>query len=196
MAYSAGFHPHPKISYAGAAPTGAASEAEYVEIGLAVACDPDAVRAALDQALPPGLDVLQVVAAAPGSLADRLEASVWQIELPGVTPEQAGAALEAFLAQSEVQVERVTKSGRRSVDVRVAVLRATVVDSGVGNQTAAPPCAIMQLVVRHLTPSARPDDILTAIRSVAALAPTAPAMVTRLAQGPLNVENDSVEDPL
>src|SRR5436305_1819116 len=35
MAYSAGFSPHPKISYAGAAPTGVASEAEYLEIGLA-----------------------------------------------------------------------------------------------------------------------------------------------------------------
>ena len=32
MAYSAGFHPHPKVSYANAAPTGVASEAEYVEI--------------------------------------------------------------------------------------------------------------------------------------------------------------------
>ncbi|MEI8261382.1 MAG: TIGR03936 family radical SAM-associated protein, partial [Actinomycetes bacterium] len=29
MAYSAGFHPHPKVSYANAAPTGVASEAEY-----------------------------------------------------------------------------------------------------------------------------------------------------------------------
>ena len=35
MAFSAGFTPHPKISYLGAAPTGAASEAGYVEIGLA-----------------------------------------------------------------------------------------------------------------------------------------------------------------
>ena len=34
MAYSSGFHPHPRISYANAAPTGAASEAEYAEIGL------------------------------------------------------------------------------------------------------------------------------------------------------------------
>ena len=33
--FSAGFTPHPKISWLGAAPTGVASEAEYVEIGLA-----------------------------------------------------------------------------------------------------------------------------------------------------------------
>src|ERR671938_2104569 len=52
MAFSAGFSPHPKISYIGAAPTGAASEAEYVEIGVAERCDPEALRQALDAALP------------------------------------------------------------------------------------------------------------------------------------------------
>jgi uncharacterized protein (DUF2344 family) len=35
------------------APPGAASEAEYLEIGLAAACDPDKVKEALDAALPP-----------------------------------------------------------------------------------------------------------------------------------------------
>src|SRR5438270_13005495 len=59
MAYSAGFSPHPKISYAGAAPTGVASEAEYLEIGLAEQRETDAVAAALDAALPPGLDIVE-----------------------------------------------------------------------------------------------------------------------------------------
>lgn len=57
MAYSSGFSPHPRISYANAAPTGAASEAEYCEIGLTTPCDADRVRDALNAALPSGLDV-------------------------------------------------------------------------------------------------------------------------------------------
>src|SRR3954453_22885018 len=61
MAFSAGFSPHPKVSYAGAAPTGVASEAEYLEISVTQRCDPERVRAALDEALPPGLDILEVV---------------------------------------------------------------------------------------------------------------------------------------
>src|SRR5215831_8301590 len=52
VAYSQGFSPHPKISYASAAPTGVASEAEYLEIGLQAVVDPDELRAALDAALP------------------------------------------------------------------------------------------------------------------------------------------------
>lgn len=40
MAYSAGFTPHPKVSYANAAPTGTGSEAEYLEIALTQTRDP------------------------------------------------------------------------------------------------------------------------------------------------------------
>src|SRR3954453_4380925 len=52
IAFSAGFSPHPKVSYVGAAPTGTASEAEYLEIGLAEAREPAEVKTALDAALP------------------------------------------------------------------------------------------------------------------------------------------------
>src|SRR6476469_4216860 len=84
MAFSAGFHPHPQVSYANAAPTGTASEAEYFEISVTERVDPEAVRAALDDALPDGLDVLEVVRAGPGALADRLQASDWVIDFAGV----------------------------------------------------------------------------------------------------------------
>src|ERR1700742_4795334 len=71
MGYSAGFSPHPKISYVGAAPTGVASEAEYLEIGLSRAVDIEQLRAAIDAALPAGLDIVAAVAAASGSLTER-----------------------------------------------------------------------------------------------------------------------------
>src|SRR3954466_6457186 len=67
MAYSSGYSPHPRISYATASPTGAASEAEYLEIALAEVCVPDLVATELDTALPPGLDVVAVVEAGSGS---------------------------------------------------------------------------------------------------------------------------------
>src|SRR4029450_6632735 len=61
IAYSQGFSPHPKISYASAAPTGVASEAEYLEIGLRRGGAPGRLREALDAALSPGLDVVDAV---------------------------------------------------------------------------------------------------------------------------------------
>ena len=106
MAFSAGFTPHPKISYLGAAPTGAASEAEYLEIGLAERRDPEQVRAALDAALPDEVAVLEAVEAAEGtgSLADRIDAALWRVELPGVEPADLERAVAAFLAAESVEV--------------------------------------------------------------------------------------------
>jgi len=190
MAYSAGFSPHPKVSYANAAPTGVASEAEYVEIGVAVRCDPERVRAALDEALPTGFDVVEVVEARTPDFVNRLEASLWRIELPGIAQEEADRAAERFLGESEVLVERVMKNGLRTFDARSAVLVAA------SPEAEDPTCAILTLVVRHGTPSVRPDDVISAFRRVADLVPPKPPRVTRLAQGPLDEDGASVTDPL
>ena len=122
MAYSAGFSPHPKISYANSAPTGVASEAEYVEIGVAAACDPGRVRVALDEALPTGLDIVEVVEARTPDFVQRLEASRWRFELLGMNADEVRTCVEALLAAPEVEVERLTKQGLRRFDARGAVV--------------------------------------------------------------------------
>jgi radical SAM-linked protein len=200
MAYSAGFNPHPKVSYANAAPTGAASEAELVELALAERCDLEQLRTALDESLPPGLDVIAVVEAAGGALADRLEAGRWVLALPGVEPVAAAVAVERFLAAPVVEVERLTKNGLRRFDARGAVVRLELATPGIlpapHEPPAVDPCAILDLVVRHGTPAVRPDDVLAGLRSVADLVPPLPVLATRLAQGPLDPQTGNVGDPL
>ncbi|WP_043264323.1 TIGR03936 family radical SAM-associated protein [Streptomyces sp. CT34] len=195
MAYSAGFTPHPKVSYANAAPTGTGSEAEYLEIQLTARRDPEKLRDLLDESLPTGLDVIDAVEAHTSGLADRLQASVWEIRLDGVAAEEAGRAVEAFLAAEEVQVERRTKNGMRSFDARGAVARLEAA-AAEGDRPDGNACAILRLVVRHLTPAVRPDDVLSGLRATADLAPPVPAAVTRLAQGLLDEETGAVTDPL
>jgi len=203
VAFSGGFTPHPKISYAGAAATGVASEAEYLEIGLTATCDPARVRADLDAALPPGLDIVDVVPVRagrgdapvkPSAFAERLEASEWRIRLDGVAEGDAAAAVAAFMAAESIEVERLTKKGRRRFDVRAAV-SACELDRRAA-EAADAPCAILRMVVRHSTPAVRPDDILTGLRQVADLAPPSPPLVTRLAQGPLDADTGGLADPL
>ena len=192
MAYSAGFHPHPKISYVGASPTGAASEAEFLEIALRRVVDLERLTADLDAALPPGIDVLEAVEVGPGagSLAERMVASHWRVELVDVPGPDLEHALAAFLAQDSVLIERLTKNGRRSIDARAAVVRAgTVCD------TSADGRAILDMVVRQVTPAVRPDDVLAALQSVADLAPATASLAVRLAQGPLD-DSAEVGDPL
>jgi radical SAM-linked protein len=188
MAFSAGFSPHPKVSWVGAAATGVASEAEYVEIALAEHREPEQVRQALDASLPDGIDLVEAVTAQPGtSLPDLVTASLWRIELPGVAVPDAERAVAAFLDAPAVEVERMTKSGRRVFDARQAVAGLTVAD-GAG-------CAILTVVVQHVTPAVRPDDVLTGLRAVSDLAIPVPPSVTRLAQGPLTADGE-VGDPL
>ncbi|MEW1641760.1 MULTISPECIES: TIGR03936 family radical SAM-associated protein [unclassified Streptomyces] len=214
MAYSAGFTPHPKVSYANAAPTGTGSEAEYLEIALTAERDPDKLRELLDESMPVGLDIVDAVEARTSGLADRLTASVWELRLDGVAPEDAERAVAAFNAAESVEVQRMAKNGMRTFDARPAVAslhamsvtpdaRPAASGGSTGAAEAAPldgpndqACAILRLVVRHVTPAVRPDDVLSGLRAVADLAPPVAAAVTRLAQGLFDEETGTVTDPL
>jgi len=199
IAFSVGFTPHPKISYANAAPTGVASEAEYLEIAVTRELDPGKVRDDLDASLPPGLDVDEVVLALTPDFADRLQASRWQIALPGVPGSHLEDVVQKLLAADEVMVQRMTKSGLRTFDARQPVLAAVV-----GTDLADGPSirgesdtgyAILTAVVRHVVPAVRPDDVLAALRQVADLVPPDPPRITRLAQGPLRSDGVEIGDP-
>jgi radical SAM-linked protein len=196
VAFSAGFSPHPKISYAGGAPTGTASEAEYLELALTRACAPPDVRDRLDAALPDGMDVIEVQELGDNPRAEgtlRPEGSQWRVVLPGVSPGDAARAVQAFLDAPSVTVERLTSKGTRRLDARAAVVTLELDRRATPEEDAE--CAILRMVVRHLTPAVRPDDILAALGTVSegtvsedtvsALRPSSPPLVTRLAQGAL-----------
>lgn len=198
MAFSAGFHPHQKISYAGAAPTGTASEAEYFEIQVTERVDPEALRAALDEALPDGLDILEVVVAGPGSLAERLQGSRWRFEFDGLDSGELEAAVARLKDAGIAEVTRTFKTGPKTFDVLAAVVDLAVepADTSAAALPGTGPCAILNLVVRSTTPTVRPDDVLTALRAVAGFTPPRPPRVTRLAQGPIDDADAGVADPL
>jgi hypothetical protein len=153
IAYSAGFSPHPKISYAGGAPTGVASEAEYLSLALTARQAETQVCQRLDAALPDGIDVIEVtdlgqgqgglgggvppVAEGSGGLSGssprvgtlHLEASEWRVVLPGVSHAAAEQAVASFLTLGEAPVERLTDKGVRCLDARAAVVEMNVIDA-------------------------------------------------------------------
>ena len=183
IAYSAGFTPHPKISYAGGAPTGVASEAEYLSLALTARQAETQVCQRLNAALPDGIDVIDVTEDARGGVpAERRRGRCasatwkpreWRVVLPGVGPAAAGRAVAGFLALGEAPVERLTDKGVRRLDARAAVVEMNVSD---GTDTADPDggqraaatgnedCAILRMVVLHTAPAVRPEDVLTALR--------------------------------
>ena len=181
MAYSSGFSPHPRISYANAAPTSAASEAEYVELGLKEVCEPAKVVAALNEVMPTGFVMLDAADALPESLGDLLQASDWVVRLDGADPSVLAAAVDDLLGRDEFLVERMTKNGMRTFDVRSAIVTLAVDGD--------------TLVLRSIPqiPLVRPDDVVTALRLIDERVPERP-LLTRLSQGPLR--DGEIGDPL
>ena len=196
VAHSHGFSPHPRLSWIGAAPTGAASEAEYLEIGLTRPLDPAdlAARAGRRAARRPGR----------ARRRRRPRARRWpsgSTRASGASscPESArttcARAVAALQAADAVVVERVTPSGRRQVDVRAALVGVTLSAPGSMSAPDTTDCAIMTAVVRQTTPAVRPDDVLGALDVVAGLKLPAPAKATRMAQGLLD-DRGRLTDPL
>lgn len=191
IAYSAGFHPHPRISYANAAPTGAASEAEYVELAVTRVVDPSGVAAALNASLPEGLDVIDVADAAdlPGALADHLQGSVWALRFRGAQPGGLTATelddlVTTFLAAPQLLVTRMMKKGPRELDVREAVLDLVRAPGPVPGVTAEEGDVILLASVLHTTPTVRPEEIWMALRELAGTDLARP-VGTRVRQGPV-----------
>ena len=133
------------------------------------------------------MDVLDAVSAEAGtSLADRIDASAWRIELPGIEPEvlARGGARRSW-PPPKCWSSGMTKQGRRTFDARGAVATIEVIkgDGGTFRGLAAP-CAILDLVVRQVTPSVRPDDVLSGLRVVADLEPPVPPAGDPAGTGP------------
>jgi radical SAM-linked protein len=212
IAYSAGFTPHPRLSYLGAAPTGAASQAEYLQLRLWQRMEPTAVVEALGRVLPRDLPLFEAVEwddAARGDLTELLTDSRWHLEFPpwsGSGPEAQALekAVIAFLKLDRYQAEQVRTGpaggenrGRynskppRLVDVRQAV--RTMVP-GVSQPADREGYAILDLVLRHATPAVRPEDVYAALLNVGLAAPVA-HRATRLAQGRYTVETGTIQDP-
>lgn len=176
IAYSEGFSPHPKVSFAEALPLGYASVGEYAELTFATAIPLEASMAALNAAFPDGLCVVAAQEAPEGAakLAKRLQASCWELDYPAeVSPDVLQRAVEASLAASALPVARERKGETTTVDLR-PTLHALAAEG-----------RIVRAVLHHVEPQVRPTELHDALRQAQGAAATLaePALVTRIAQG-------------
>ena len=109
LAYSEGFNPQPRMSFAAALPVGCTSDHEELDIVLSPPCAIDVVKANLDRALPPGMKVISIeeIALNAPALQVQLQAAEFEItvegeETIGLLPERVAQ----FLAATEVMRDR------------------------------------------------------------------------------------------
>ena len=123
MAYSSGFNPHPRISYAGAAPTGLGQRGRVPRDRPGRGRRPGrrCARCSPRRCPPASTWSRSSTSPRPGALADLLEASRWRIETD-LAREAVARAVEPSSRLESVVVERMTKKGLREFDCRAAVL--------------------------------------------------------------------------
>ena len=109
LAYSEGFNPQPRLTFAAALPVGCTSDHEELDIVLSPPCAIDEVKANLDRALPPGMKVISIeeMALNAPALQVQLQAAEFEItvegeETIGLLPERVAQ----FIAAPEVRRDR------------------------------------------------------------------------------------------
>jgi radical SAM-linked protein len=176
IAYSEGFSPHPKVSFAEALPLGYASQGEYAELTFAASLPLGTAVAALNAAFPDGVAVLSAHEVPDGApkMAKRLQASCWDLRYPPtVDPDRLSAAVAAALRADALSVERERKGESVSVDLRPAV------------HALAAEERVVRAVLHHVEPQVRPTELHLALASTDSElgALPEPELVMRLAQG-------------
>jgi len=157
VAFSQGFHPLPKITFASALPVGCTSDCELMDVVLSEPMDPSGVMARLVPALPAGVavtSVAQVPLNAPALQAELRWAEYVVTVETGGAPEQIEQKVQAFLAAPTLPRERRGKS----YDLRPLVLSLVV--EAVRDSSAR---IVMRLLADASAGTGRPDEVLAAL---------------------------------
>jgi radical SAM-linked protein len=136
LRHSEGFHPMPRIVFAGALPVGMESLMEIVDVELDDHLTPLEVMEGLNRMLPQGIEILEAeevpFSSAPSSFTLR---SIYWIPLDHLlSREEVVTKIEKVLEKREFVIDQERKEKRRSVDVRPLIERMEVRENGVGSE--------------------------------------------------------------
>nr|WP_320025885.1 TIGR03936 family radical SAM-associated protein [uncultured Acetobacterium sp.] len=117
IAYSQGFNPHPKMSFALAMSVGLTSDGEYGEVIVADDMDAETFISRMNQVLPKGLEIVsaKICGDGVGSLSAALYKSIYQIKikvLPETNFEKLAESVQAYLALPQIFIQKRNKKGK------------------------------------------------------------------------------------
>ena len=127
VAYSAGFNPHPKMSFASALAVGVTSEAEYLDMDFTQ----DLKQGHFDRlasALPQGLRIrlIRTVPVAAPSLMAMIGAAQWLVPVADEEIAAVKARIGDLLQKDSLTIIRQGKKGAKTVDLRPLIYDLTV----------------------------------------------------------------------
>ncbi len=127
IAYSQGFNPHPKLSFAMALAVGMTSEGEYVDVELAHPIDAKEMKERLNNSLPGGLRILdcKISRNKNPSLMSTIRESLYRVRIicsQRVDPNAMQKLIKDFLGEDRLVIEKRNKKGKRvERDIRPSI---------------------------------------------------------------------------
>jgi radical SAM-linked protein len=125
LAYSIGYHPHPKISFATATSVGMESKQEYMDINAQeYLSDLNLLKNEINSALPLGIEILEIRMLPPEekAIAQILQGFEFELYLPADIDSSRLIAMEesikSFLAASTFNIQKVSKGKTATKDIR------------------------------------------------------------------------------
>lgn len=144
LAYSQGFHPHPKIAFSTALPLGEETVGDYLDVTLVDRVDPALLVTQLNQTLPDGFEVLDAVEVdlrAP-SLMGLNAGGVFKVQLFDAAADAVAGRVAELVAAESLEIERKGKQrrgrGRRDRVMRTLDIRPMMRDLRVDTDASVP----------------------------------------------------------
>lgn len=162
VAYSEGFNPHMKISFASALAVGVTSSAEYLDIEWKEAVESDTVLARLTQCLPTGIRIKRAKEAAEKSPALMAVVNLATYKLLVALPsavmlDKARESIERFNKTEHINFVKETPKGKKEVLIKDFLLHDLKLSNN-GNE------AIIEAAIK-ITPtgSIKPGDVFSVL---------------------------------
>lgn len=127
FAYSKGYHPMPKISFASALPVGLESLAELMDIEILEEMAPRSLMEMVNEQLPDGIVINQIRHLSEGDKKPRIRESRFRVTLDGLSLENR--AVEEFLASDQFPVLKKSAKGEKEIDARALVESMEILSS-------------------------------------------------------------------
>ncbi len=131
LAYSEGFHPHPKLDFGPALSVGISSEAEFFDLSLTKAYPPEQLKHDLNHTLPAGLHIIhlkEIKVQHIKSLNAILNRAAYRVALK-VQPELIKEIKNFFaelMKRSEIVLTRTVKDKEKVVNIRPWLHNVTI----------------------------------------------------------------------
>ncbi|GAB6158212.1 TIGR03936 family radical SAM-associated protein [Desulfotomaculum varum] len=128
VAFSEGFNPHPKFSFAAPLPVGVAGLEEYMDMELKEHLTPDEIARRLAGNLPAGYAILgikEVPGQAP-TLMSRVSRAAYRAVAAapdGYGERELQAVIEQLMSRQEISISRQSKGKTKDVNIRPGIFR-------------------------------------------------------------------------